>query len=469
MKAKKLLAIGMTLLMTAGMAGCGNAAAGGSAATTAQSDTTTAAGASADAAATAATKQAAAASDENSVTTTTGGDLNMSWWGGDSRHEATMKALDAYKAKSGVTVSYSYGAWSGWEDSMAAMFSTNTAPDVNQINWNWIYQYDAAGDKFVDLNTVSDTLDLTQFDQKYLDMCTKDGKLAAVPISMTGRIFYWDKTTFDKAGISTPTSLAELEAAGKTFKEKLGDDYYPLAIGEYDRMILMVTYLESKYGKNWVEDGKLQYDEKQVQEGLEFIQKLETEHVIPSLATIAGDGADSIDKNDKWINGKYAGIYEWDSAASKYKSSLAEGNEFVVGDEFKDMGKYQGGFTKVSMAFAISTTCKDPEKAAALLQYLLNDDEGTTILATERGIPVSKAAYANLEKQNLLDPDVAEANKKVMDYNSFQIDPTFEASELKSTDGVYYDVFGGLSYGDYDSATAAQTLIDGVNTVLSAN
>ncbi len=42
-------------------------------------------------------------------------------------------------------------------------------------------------------------------------------------------------------------------AAGKTFQEKLGDDYYPLHLGAYDRMILMVFYLESKYGKDWAD------------------------------------------------------------------------------------------------------------------------------------------------------------------------------------------------------------------------
>ena len=51
-------------------------------------------------------------------------------------------------------------------------------------------------------------------------------------------------------------------AAGKTFQEKLGDDYYPLHLGAYDRMILMVFYLESKYGKDWADPttSTLNYD-----------------------------------------------------------------------------------------------------------------------------------------------------------------------------------------------------------------
>ena len=47
-------------------------------------------------------------------------------------------------------------------------------------------------------------------------------------------------------------------------------------------------------------------------------------HVIPSIATIAGDGAASFDKNPKWMEGKYAGIFEWDSAATKQQGALNE-------------------------------------------------------------------------------------------------------------------------------------------------
>ena len=118
---------------------------------------------------------------------------------------------------------------------------------------------------------------------------------------MTGRIFYWNKTTYDQAGIETPKALADLRAAGKVFQEKLGDEYYPLAMNEYDRTIFMVYYLESKYGKAWVENNELQYSEDEIKDGLEFIQSLEADHVIPSIATIAGDGAASFDKNPKWM------------------------------------------------------------------------------------------------------------------------------------------------------------------------
>ena len=283
---------------------------------------------------------------------------------------------------------------------------------------------------------------------------------------MTGRIFYFNKSTFDKAGIAVPTSLEELKTAGQTFKDTLGDDYYPLALGEYDRMILMVYYLESVYGKNWVENGTLNYTNEEIQTGIDFIQSLEDAHVTPSIQTILGDGAESLDKNPKWMEGTYAGIFEWDSSATKFRDALNEGQEFVVGDYFKDMGEYQGGFSKVSLAFAISKDTKYPEQCARLINFLLNEDEGVAIMGSQRGIPLSASALAYCQNNNLLDATVAEANSKIIAWTGFALDPTFEDAKLKGTDGTYYDAFQGLSYGEYDSAKASQVLADGINEVL---
>lgn len=443
MKAKKVIAALMITCLTFSMTACGKTTV----------DTTAADTSAAESAA----KEAGGKAD-----------IKISWWGGDARHEATMNAIKKFTdANPNITVSNEYGAWTGWEDKMSTKFYAGTAPDVNQINWNWITSFSSDGNVFLDLNTVSDNLDLTQFDKSALDTCTVAGKLQAIPVSMTGRIFYWNKTTFEKAGISTPTTLADLMAAGKKFKDTLGEDYYPIALGEYDRMILMVYYLESVYGKSWVENNKLNYTKEEIVKGLEFIKSLEDNHVTPSIKTITGDGAESLDKNPKWMEGKYAGIFEWDSSASKFSKALSEGQKFVVGDYMSDMGKNQGGFTKVSLAFAISKNTKYPAECAKLINFLLNEDEGVKLMASERGIPLSKAGNKICRDNKLLDPTVAEANEKILKWTKFTLDPKFEDAKLKNNDGVYYDVMAGLSYGDYDAPKAADALVKGIGDVLS--
>ena len=398
------------------------------------------------------------------------GTLTFSWWGGDARHEATQAAVDAFKEATGVEVTCTYSAWSGWEDKMSQYFASDSAFDVNQVNWNWLFSFTNAdgSSKFYDLNEVADVIDLSQFDAGALAQCTVDGKLLAIPVSMTGRIFYWNKTTFEKAGLETPKTLADLMAAGPIFAEKLGDDCYPLALGSYDKMILMVHYLECKYGKDWVVDGKLNYTKDEIIEGFAFIQSLEDAHVIPSSETLTGDGADSLDKNPKWMEGKYAGIWEWDSSASKFEKALNEGQEFIVGDYFTDIGEYQGGFTKVSMAMCIANTAADKKLAASLIEYLLNSEEGARLMTSQRGIPLSKKANELCLAEGLLNAKVAEANSKVMAWCKNALDPQFEAAALKNSDGVYADAFEGLSYGDYSIEEAADALIEGINEVLGA-
>ena len=148
----------------------------------------------------------------------------------DSRHEATQNAVKAFMEKyPGINVEVNFGAWSDWETAKAAEYVSGNNPDVQQTNFDWIGKYDGAGDVYLDLNSVSDTLDLTQWSDSDLEL-VKDvkGNIAGVPVAMTGRTFFWNQATFEKAGLKTPTTLDELLAAGPVFKEKLGDNYYPL-------------------------------------------------------------------------------------------------------------------------------------------------------------------------------------------------------------------------------------------------
>lgn len=398
-------------------------------------------------------------------------EIKFAWWGGDTRHEATEKAIAAFEEKyPGIKVTAEYGAWSGWEEKQALNIVGGNAADVMQINWNWIDSYSQGGTAFANLDDYSDVLDLSQFPEESLEECRMDGKLMAVPVALTGRLFYWNKTTFDEVGCPLPTDLDSLLAAGKAF-EAYNPEYYPMVLQEYDRMILMVYYLESVYGKAWVEGGKVNYTQEEVEDGMEFLKTLEENHVTPTLAVIQGDMADSIDKNPKWIDGKYAGIFEWDSSASKMQTALEEsvnkpGQEFVVGD-FVKMGDYNGGFTKISMGLAVAGNSKHPKEAAMLINFLLNEPEGIEISSTERGVPCSAAAVALLNEKGLGDELTKEANARVMEYSKFPLDPKFEHNDLKANpDGVYYKVFGKLSSGDLSSAEAAGELIDGVNECL---
>ena len=436
------------------LAACGgNSAASGSAASTASS--------------------APAASADESLALSDGPvSMTISWWGGDSRHEAYQNAIKEFQAEhTNITIEPTFAAWSGWEEKMAAAFIAGNAQDVCQVNWNWLYNYSADGSKFVDLNTVSKFLDLTQWDDAAMDACYVANSQQCVPVSMTGRIFFWNMTTFNKAGITeVPKSLDDLMAAGKAFKEKLGDDYYPMHLGAYDRMILMVFYLESKYGKDWADPvtSTLNYTEDEIAEGIDFIKSLVEGHVIMSLPTYYGSNGDNAaHQSTEWITGKLAGCFEWDSSATKYADALDEENKagFTVGEEIK-FGDYNGGFSKVSMGLAITKTCEHPAEAATLINFLLNEKEGAEIMGSECGLPASKAGLEAAQAAGKIKELVAEANGKVMAFVGFQLDPLFEANDLKANGtGIYQEVFDTVDYDNASGADVVDTLLDGMSAV----
>ena len=416
---------------------------------------------------------APAASADDSLALTDGPvSMTISWWGGDSRHEAYQNAIKEFQAEhTNITIEPTFAAWSGWEEKMAAAFIAGNAQDVCQVNWNWLYNYSADGSKFVDLNTVSKFLDLTQWDDAAMDACYVANSQQCVPVSMTGRIFFWNMTTFNKAGITeVPKTLDDLKAAGKAFQEKLGNDYYPMHLGAYDRMILMVFYLESKYGKDWADPttSTLNYSEDEIVEGLNFIKSLVDDHVMMNLKDYYSANSDTAThQSNEWITGKIAGIFEWDSAASKYASALDDDNKdgFTVGEEIK-FGDFNGGFSKVSMGLAITKTSQYVAESATLINFLLNEEKGASIMGSECGIPASKAGLAAAQAAGAVKDLVADANSKVMAFTTNKLDPLFENNDLKASGtGIYQEVFDSIDYGDETPESAVSALLEGMEGV----
>ena len=78
--------------------------------------------ASSSAASTASSAPAASA-DESLALSDGPVSMTISWWGGDSRHEAYQNAIKEFQAEhTNITIEPTFAAWSGWEEKMAAAF-----------------------------------------------------------------------------------------------------------------------------------------------------------------------------------------------------------------------------------------------------------------------------------------------------------------------------------------------------------
>lgn len=395
-------------------------------------------------------------------------ELRFSWWGGDSRHEATRKAVDAFMKKyPNITVKTEFGGWDGWQDKYTAQMAGKSAPDVSQTNWNWLTIFSKDGNGFYDLNQLSKELGLENYDQDILKLTSVQGKLNGIPVSMAGRVFYYNKTTWDKFKVAIPKTWDELLAAGGKFEK----GSWPIDISSYDAWLLAMTYVEQKTGKQFIDnDGKLQYTVDDIKIGLQFYKDLMDKKVCETLEERVSEGGASdaaVVTMKRWIEGNYAGAFEWTSSASKIGGPLKEKNmEMILGNlPIPSDAKSSGAILKPSMMFSINKETKYPKESAALLNFLLNDPEGVKLMSMERGIPLSKSAYDTLKADGKLKGLEFDGTEWLKANKGVGISPYVEHSKLKA---IYISTAENLSYGQKSVDEAAQYMYDEVEKALKS-
>nr|WP_245418264.1 ABC transporter substrate-binding protein [Cohaesibacter haloalkalitolerans] len=399
-------------------------------------------------------------------------DLRMSWWGGNSRHEATQKALTYCGDKLGHTIAPEFTSWTGHLTKVTTQLAGGTEADIMQINWPWLPLFSKDGNGFADINNFKDIIDLTQWSDSELASTSVAGKLQGLPLSITGRVPWFNTTTYEKAGVALPTSWDELEAAAKVFKEKLGDNYYPyeatgLESKGLDARGLIMVYLTQKTGKTMIdpETLALNYSVEDFKAGLEMYGRFADSGVIVPWKTVAAAGANMpLHENPNWADGHIAGTYQWDTTYHKIADPLKEGQELVPTPILKNADATNDGvFRKPSMLFSISKNSKNPKAAAEVMNCLLNDTGAAEILGTTRGIPASKAALNYLMEKGAIEPVLLKAHKLVLDSTGPAISPFFDHPKIIE---VYGDALEMFAYGEMSAEEAAVEIHDGMAEIL---
>ena len=154
-------------------------------------------------------------------TTAHAAELRMAWWGGESRHVATQKAIAVCGEKYGHSVKGEFTGFDGYLEKLTTQMAGKTEADIIQVNWPWLPLFSKNGDGFADLRKLK-AIDLSNWSETDLSAGSMNGVLQGLSVSTTGRVFFFNATTFEKAGVAIPKSWDEFFAATATIKEKLG-------------------------------------------------------------------------------------------------------------------------------------------------------------------------------------------------------------------------------------------------------
>lgn len=391
-------------------------------------------------------------------------DLRMSWWGGDSRHVATQKALELCGAKHGHTVKGEFTGFDGYLEKLTTQMAGGTEADIIQVNWPWLPLFSKKGTGFADLRTLP-AIDLSQWTEADLASGSMAGVLQGLPVSTTGRVFFFNTTTFEKAGVPIPTSWDEFFTATAQVKENLGADTYTFNAVKETAQLLVTLAVVQATGKDMVDPAtnRVAWTPEELAAGIDFLGKLVETGAIKSQKQEASEGNVNLFEKPAWAEGKIAGSYEWDSTYSKYADPLKDGQVLKPVPMLKLTGAVTDGvYRKPSMVFAISKNAKDPEAAAQIVNCLLNEPEGIEALGTSRGLPASRVAAELLAGQG--EPEVRAANAIVLESTGPVVSPFNEHPEIR---GLFIDTLEEYAYGQIDAQGAAEQIIDGTNDVLA--
>ncbi|TVY10281.1 ABC transporter substrate-binding protein [Paenibacillus cremeus] len=327
--------------------------------------------------------------------------LRIVWWGSQARHDATLKALDAYSKKHpNVTFETEFSGIDGYADKLATQAAAKNAPDIIQMDPKWLSEY-AGRNQLADL---SQGINTAEIDKSLLDSGKYKDKLYAIPLGNNANGMVYNKTAVANLGLTPPSNDWTWEQYfqfGKDAKAKLPKEKYALmdATADYDTY----TSYQVSQGKGYpvTPDGKFNIDK---DTWLSFIKKyaeLRKEGVVPppeiTTTDIEYDAKMDLMNNDTvLIRRTLAAIFPG------YEGLKPGAYQLVKTPK----GTQAGGWLKPSMFWSISADSKNIEESKKFIDWFVNEKDAADLLTTTRGVPVSKKML------DYLTPSFTDADKQ---------------------------------------------------------
>ncbi len=399
--------------------------------------------------------------------------LRFAWWGGSSRHQATLAALRLFEARHpGLRVKAEYMGFNGYLERLTTQIAGRSEPDLMQINWAWLAMFSKRGNGFADLHTQARRLQLDQFSPADLAYGEVAGKLNALPTSFSARVMLWNRRSFQRAGLALPTNWDELFASGPAFRKALGEGHYPLDGELYDMMLLAQSWVQQRHGTPFVDpsERRIAMSEAAALDWVRCYRRLVDEQVctpLPLRASLGGAEKPTEQQPD-WVAGRWAGNYTWDSLIGLRASTLPSADQLALG-EFPTLPGAQdsGLFGRPTVMYAVGRSSAQAEWAARLMNFLLCDPEAAKLLGRTRGLPSARSALEVLKAQGGLPPLELAAHEQIRAQREAgrlrRPAPLFEHARFLK---FMREVFETVAYAKTTDQDAARRLVREGNALL---
>lgn len=451
MKKKQVLATLCAGMMVASVAtGCGSAAESAADSTAASTDSTD------------------ASTEASSASTTADGktQLNILWWGSQTRHELTTQMLEKFQEENpDIEVVMDYSDWDGYWTKLPAQVAGGQTPDVFQMDYAKLAQYVENGVMAPLDDYVADgSLDLSNVAQSVIDSGSIDGKLYAVSTGTNAPVMLYRKDILDDLGIEMPMNptMSEYTDISKKVYEATGlrDTFVTSCSADNLRFRLR------NYGMNLYNDdaSALGFDDpKYIVDMWQLALDAQNEGwglmIGEETATTAFDSM----VMDSWSR------YQNSNELQAYRDATGKDISMVMIPNTDD-ATASATYLKPAMFWCVAADSDVKDAAIRFINYFANDTSCYDIVGIERAVPISS------EMREYVAPTLDEVGKQVIEFIDYVSQPNMASPLMNPDPGKHSEISDLLSqysdqvrYGEItDLPTAAQQFMDEANAILAS-
>jgi multiple sugar transport system substrate-binding protein len=336
-------------------------------------------------------QEAAKAAEEGPI------QLRILWWGGQSRHDKTLKVIDMFQEKNpNIKIEPEYLGWSGYFDRLAVLSAAEDVPDIFQITIERIPQYNQRG-------LLADLSKIPGFNAEQIAASARkagdvNGRLLAAVLGTNAYCLAYNPEMLDKVGVAYPTvdwTWKDFRAAAVKIRDGL-KVYGVNGFGSDNEFEFWIRSRGAKvYGDKkpgWDDDGMV----------VDFFKQI-IDYQGSGISPPAEYSAEvqSNEENSLYAQGQAGMMFLWSNKVVSVRKTLGKDSGLMV---LPGPGNKQGMYLRPSMFFSVAQPSTKKPAAAKFINYFLGDVEANLVLNADRGVPVVgevlKALAAGADSQN---------------------------------------------------------------------
>lgn len=396
------------------------------------------------------------ASDNGKIT------LNLYWWGNQVRNDVTQKAVDRYmELNPNVEIHTEFADWSGYWDRLSATAAGGNMPDIVQMDYSYLNQYQQNG-LLADMNPFFEdgTIDISNIPESIIASGSIDGHCYALSLGSNAPVMVYDPAITEAAGVTIPEQLTieEMYDIGNIIYEKTSVSTY------FDGGINMMQIIARTYGSHLF-DELAAGDDTAMLKHWKNVAKFNSSPAAITPELIAEKNPEIVEikpitDGTTWNDFCYSNMYIATVNASGRPLAM------TMYPTTED-ATTQPMFLKPSMFFSIAETSQHKEEAAKFIDWFTNSVEANEILMAERGIPINTEVAADLK------PLVDENTQAIFDYidEVGKIATPIDAPDPAGKgeiDAIGKTTAEELRYGMYSPEEAAEDFVSRSYSILHA-